>query len=209
MKRIAVSPNVINRLPKYINCLERLKWKEVDRVSSAQLAEMLESTPSQVRQDFALFGNYGAQGYGYKTDYLLQEIKAVIGLNMTHNIAVIGVGSIGRALLEHIDFNRYNYRVCAAFDVDSDKIGSEIKGVEIYDINDLKSYMKMNKIDIAMLTVSPTVAKQVAAQLCDMGVRAIWNFTGEALGLPSDKILIQNVSFLDSLFTLTYRLENE
>lgn len=208
MKNIRfISPQIINRLPKYLRCLNNLAHQGNERTSSSQLAKILGTTASQVRQDFSVFGSYGAIGYGYSVDKLIREIENIMGVNKTHEIAIIGVGCIGRAMLEHMDFDKYHYNVCAAFDIDPNVIGSAINGVPIYDIAEITTFHKNHPIDICMLTVSRSSAKSVAHQLYHLGISAIWNFTNEDLQLNENDMVIQDVNFLDSLFVLTYYLE--
>jgi len=204
-----ISPNVINRIPKYLRYLHNLKNSGVERTSSAQIAQLMGTTPSQVRQDLSAFGSFGSQGYGYNVNSLIFEINRIIGLNQKHNIAVIGVGGIGHALLEHMEFEEYNYQVCAAFDISPELIGTYVNGIEIQHINSLHDAVKKYSIDICMLTVPQKSAKEIASKLVSLGIPAIWNFTNEDLGLRRNDVIIQDVNFLDSLFTLTYYLENQ
>lgn len=205
----AVSKNTVSRLPKYLHHLQELQTKGSKRTSSAQMAEALGLTASQLRQDLAAFGSYGAQGYGYDIDHLIHKIREILGVSHPHNIAVIGVGSIGRALLEHMDFESYHYQVCAAFDIDPNIVGTTINHVNVHPMSELKQILDERAVDICMLTVSKPAAKAVAAQLYDLGIPAIWNFTNTNLGLDESDIVIENVDFLDSLLTLTFYLENQ
>lgn len=161
-----------------------------------------------MRQDLAAFGNYGAQGYGYNIPVLLQEVKKILGLHIHHTIAVVGAGCIGRAMLEHLDYESYNYKVLAAFDVRKDVIGTEINGVSVYDAADMEAWFKTNDVDICILAVPADKARSVAKQLNSFGVPAIWNFTNMDLMQKDMHCVVQNVDFRNSLFTLTYYLEN-
>lgn len=206
---ISISPNIINRIPKYLRLLHNMKNNGVDRTSSAQIAQLMGTTPSQVRQDLSAFGSFGSQGYGYNVNSLIFEIDRILGLNEKHNIAVIGVGGIGRALLEHMEFEEYNYQVCAAFDISPELVGTYVNGIEIQHIDSLNEAVKEFNLDICMLTVPQKSAKEIAAKLVSLGIPAIWNFTNEDLGLAQSNLVVQDVNFLDSLFTLTYYLENQ
>lgn len=202
-----ISPNVINRLPKYLQCLRNLEEKDHTRISSAQIADILGTTASQVRQDLSMFGSYGAQGYGYNVSALANEIEKIMGINIPHNLVIVGVGCIGKALLEHMDFAKHNYRVIAAFDVDENLIGKTINGIQIYSFDDFRSITQNNPVDICMLTVSRESARFAAQQLYGYNVPAIWNFTGEDLKLNDLDIIVRDVNLFDSLFTLTYYYE--
>lgn len=69
-----VSLPVIKRLPKYYRYLTNLSADGKDKISSSELAHMMGTTASQVRQDFNCFGGFGQQGIGYKVDVLRAEI---------------------------------------------------------------------------------------------------------------------------------------
>ena len=62
MKRVKVSNNVIRRLPRYLQKLDELGESGVDRISSGELGRQMNLTPSQIRQDFSCFGEFGQQG---------------------------------------------------------------------------------------------------------------------------------------------------
>jgi len=203
----AISPNTISRLPRYLRHLRSLEKSGYERTSSAHMANNMSTTASQVRQDLSAFGTYGSQGYGYNITHLASEIEKILGLHTSHKIAVIGVGGIGKALLEHMDFAKYHYHVTAAFDVNPELIGTEINGVKVYSIDCLPEMMKRHPVDICMLTVSTEAAEVVAKILYRCGVPAIWNFTNVDLNLEHTDMLVQNVNFYDSLFALTYYLE--
>ena len=204
----SISPLVIGRLPKYLRFLRSLEKKGFDRTSSAAMANAMGSTASQIRQDLSSFGTYGSQGYGYNVSALAMEIEKILGIHERHEIAVVGVGGIGKALLEHMDFTCYNYHVTAAFDVNPELIGSSINGVYVYGMDCFAEMMRKAPVDICMLTVPKASAKEVASKLSQFGVPAIWNFTGEDLDLEQTDVIVQNVNFYDSLFALTYYLED-
>lgn len=202
-----ISHNVIDRLPRYLRFLTDLQEHGEERISSKEIAEAMNTTASQVRQDFTIFGSYGVQGYGYQIDYLIHSIKRILGLNKKHQVIVVGVGGIGRALLEHMDFESYHYQVCAAFDVDPDVVGKQINGVTVHHMDDVEKVVGDRKIDICMLTVSKSAAAKVAERMRRMKVSGILNFTNVELQFGDKDIFVRNVSLLDSLFTLTYYLE--
>ncbi len=100
MKRIKVSNNVIRRLPRYLRKLDELNEQGVSRISSGELGKQLGLTPSQIRQDFSCFGDFGQQGYGYNVNTLRQDIATILGMDRGFNAILLGVGNIGNALLQ-------------------------------------------------------------------------------------------------------------
>ena len=64
----------------------------------------MKVTASQIRQDFNNFGGFGQQGYGYKVEYLYEEIGKILGLHKTHNLIIIGAGKPGSGACQLHEF---------------------------------------------------------------------------------------------------------
>ena len=204
VKRVKVSNNVIRRLPRYLRKLDELSESGVDKISSRQLGEQLGLTSSQVRQDFNCFGEFGQQGYGYNVSALRAQIAGILGMDRGFSAILIGVGNIGRALMENFCFADWGIHLAAAFDVKTALIGTEYKGVQIYDVAELEAYLRANHVDIAVLTVPKTAAIAVTETLTGNGIDAIWNFTNVELTAPNSHTIVENVHFSDSLLSLSY-----
>ena len=204
MKRVKVSNNVIRRLPRYLRKLDELAASGVDKISSRQLGEELGLTSSQVRQDFNCFGEFGQQGYGYNVSALRAQIAGILGMDRQYSAILIGVGNIGRALMENFCFSEWGVKLAAAFDIKPALIGTEYRGVPIHAMEELESYLRRNKVDIAVLTVPKTVAISVTETLTENGVDAIWNFTNVELTKPNSDTIVENIHFSDSLLSLCY-----
>ena len=204
MKRIKVSNNVIRRLPRYLRKLDELKASGVGRISSFNLGQQLGLTPSQIRQDFSCFGEFGQQGYGYNVAALRDEIASILGMDRGFRAILIGVGNIGHALMDNFCFSEWGFTLAAAFDIDPAIIGTVTNGVAIRSMDELLDYLRGNKIDVAVLTVPKEAAAAVAKLLFDNGIGAIWNFTNVELTEPNSPSLVENVHFSDSLLSLGY-----
>ncbi len=204
MKRVKVSNNVIRRLPRYLRKLDELTENGVSRVSSFELGHQLGLTPSQIRQDFSCFGEFGQQGYGYNVPALRAEIASILGMDRDFRAIMIGVGNIGRALTENFNFSEWGFRLCAAFDVRPEIIGTLFHGVPILSMEELARYLSENRVDVAVLTVPKEAAVPVTKMLTKNGVGAIWNFTNVELTEPDSQTLVENVHFSDSLLSLSY-----
>ena len=126
MKRIKVSNNVIRRMPRYLRKLDDLNAAGIERISSGELGRQMGLTPSQIRQDFSCFGEFGQQGYGYNVVALRGEVAKILGMNRNYSAVLVGVGNIGRALVENFCFEQYGFTLKAAFDINPDLIGKEI-----------------------------------------------------------------------------------
>ena len=99
-----VSLPVIKRLPKYYRYISDMHNNGIVKVSSSELARMMGTTASQVRQDFNCFGGFGQQGYGYNVEHLYNEIGDILGLNDGDTTVIVGAGNLGRALASHCFF---------------------------------------------------------------------------------------------------------
>ena len=103
MEQKEISQAVIGRLPRYFRYLGELKDEGIERISSQELSDIMKVTASQIRQDFNNFGGFGQQGYGYKVEYLYQEIGKILGLDKTHHLIIIGAGNLGQALANYMN----------------------------------------------------------------------------------------------------------
>ena len=199
-----MSNNVIRRLPRYLRKLDELSESGVDKISSRQLGDLLGLTSSQVRQDFNCFGEFGQQGYGYNIAALRAQIAGILGMERGFTAILVGVGNIGRAMMENFCFSDWGVNLAAAFDIKPALIGTEYRGVHIYSMDELEKYLGENKADIAVLTVPKTAAVPVTERLTASGIDAIWNFTNVELTEPNSSTIVENVHFSDSLLSLSY-----
>lgn len=201
----SISKAVIERLPRYYRYLGELKENHVERISSMELSEIMHVTASQIRQDLNHFGGFGQQGYGYNVDYLYQEIGSILGLDVKHNLIIIGGGNLGQALAGYMNFKRRGFVVCGIFDIDERVIGKKIRDIEIRPVSDITQFMKENSIDIGVLTMP----KDGAVEMCDLlvkcGVKAILNFAHVDLNVP-EGVQVENVHLSDSLMKLSYNI---
>ena len=204
MKRVKVSNNVIRRMPRYLRMLDELMENGVNRVSSFQLGQLLGLTPSQIRQDFSCFGEFGQQGYGYIVSALRDQIASILGADRGYSAVLIGVGNIGRALMDNFCFSSWGFSLVAAFDVNPALIGTNVNGVNVYSMDVLENYLHENKVDMVVLAVPKDVAIPVTNMLTANGVEAIWNFTNVDLTAPNSTTIVENVHFSDSLLSLSY-----
>lgn len=204
MKKQKVSNAVIRRLPRYYRHLTDLTKAGVLRISSSALGETMNLTASQIRQDLSCFGEFGQQGYGYNVESLRKEVAEILGMTRKHTAVILGVGNLGRALIENFHFDRYGVSLTAAFDVDPELVGREISGIQVYSADELERYLKENPTSIGILTVPQSVAGEMAERLLQNGTKGIWNFTNLELQLENPDAVVENVHFSDSLLTLSY-----
>ena len=209
MKRVKISNNVIRRLPRYLRKLDDLSSSGVDRISSSELGKQMGLTPSQIRQDFSCFGEFGQQGYGYNVDALRGEVASILGVNRGFNVILVGAGNLGHALIANFGFTDHGFNLIGAFDVEPALIGTEIMGIHIYNNIEMPQFLKEHQVDIAILTVPRRVANASAKALVENGVKAIWNFANIELEIDDPGVLVEDIHFSDSLMALSYYLSEK
>lgn len=200
-----ISQAVIGRLPRYFRYLGELKDDGIERISSQELSAIMKVTASQIRQDFNNFGGFGQQGYGYKVEYVYEEIGKILGLHKTHNLIIIGAGNLGQALANYMNFERRGFLFRGIFDNNPALFGKKIRDLEVRPMEELETFVKENEIDIAVLTIPKASALEVAERLARQDIKGIWNFAHIDLNLPKE-IQVENVHLSDSLMKLTYNI---
>ena len=200
-----ISQAVIGRLPRYFRYLGELKDDGIERISSQELSAIMKVTASQIRQDFNNFGGFGQQGYGYKVEYLYEEIGKILGLHKTHNLIIIGARNLGQALANYMNFERRGFLFRGIFDNNPALFGKKIRDLEVQPMEELETFVKENEIDIAVLTIPKDNALEVAERLARQDIKGIWNFAHIDLNL-SKEIQVENVHLSDSLMKLTYNI---
>lgn len=196
------------RLPLYHRYLRLLLDAGVFRTSSAELSEITKIDSATIRRDFSYFGELGKRGYGYDVQELLQFFNKTLNQDQLTNVALVGVGHLGKALLNYRFQQSNSVRVSAAFDVDETIVGTVLSGVPVYHVDELVEQMQMQKIEIAILTVPISVAQQTVDNIVKSGARGILNFTPLRLTVPKG-VHVQNVDLTNELQTLIYFLDTD
>lgn len=200
-----VSDAVIRRLPGYYRHLRELEAQDVKHISSQQLGERMQLTPSQIRQDINCFGGFGRQGYGYTVTELKEHIGKILGLDRQHRMIVVGAGNMGCAVAQYRSFTREGFEFEAMFDVDPTKVGSRLGNIPIFPMDDLENYLQDHRIDVAVLTLPVAMAQKTLDRIAACGVKAVWNFAPTDLQHPAEMIVV-NVHLSDSLQILSYKM---
>lgn len=205
-----VSLPVIKRLPKYYRYLTNLSADGKDKISSSELAHMMGTTASQVRQDFNCFGGFGQQGIGYKVDVLRAEIgKLLFGDGEKLPTILVGAGRLGSAVSSFISRDANGYKLLGVFDVNPDLIGKEMCGVPILPLSKLEAFCTEHHPEVAVLCVPRQSAMDLAGELVGQGIKGFWNFSHYDLSVEYPDVTVENVHLGDSLMSLGYRLRNQ
>lgn len=195
------------RLPIYYRYLNFLLDAGKTRVSSTELSDAVKFDAATIRRDFSYFGALGKRGYGYDVESLLEFFSKILNQDTLTNVALIGLGNLGHALLNFNFHKNSNVRVSAVFDINPDLINTIQSGVPVYDTKDLVMQIKEQRIEIAILTVPSETAQETTNLLVEAGVKGILNFTPLRVSVP-DSVRVQNVDLTNELQTLIYFIEN-
>lgn len=197
-----------HRLPIYQRYLQILHDSGTTRVSSTELSRAVKVDSATIRRDFSYFGALGKRGYGYDVKYLLEFFGRVLQQDRLTNIALVGVGNLGNALINYNFRKGNNVRISAAFDIDEDLIGTVHSGVPVYSMDELEQQIKDQAIEVVILTVPQSAADDVANRLIKSGVKGIMNFTPLRFDVPKG-IRVQNVDLTNELQTLIYFIDSQ
>ena len=202
-KKIAES--AISRLSLYLRILEDMVEEGEPTVSSQTMASQSGTTAAQVRKDLSLFGSFGRRGLGYSSTDLVSRIKQILGLNRRWKIAVIGRGRIGSALVEHKGFFDRGFDIVALFDTSDFKVGSNVHGLKVHHVNEIRALVQDKNIEIVVLTVPVEAVTDVTDLINGSGVRGILNWTPARLAV-SQSIEVKNVNMVMELEALSFKL---
>jgi redox-sensing transcriptional repressor len=203
-----VSKATIDRLPLYFRTLRQIQKENVIIISSEELGRRIGVTPEQIRKDLSSFGEFGKKGVGYYVEYLVKHIGEILGLHREWNIAVIGFGHLGRALVNYKQFTNLGFNIKAIFDDAPAKIGEVVGNVEVRSLNDLKTEIADKNIHIGVIAVPSDAAQDVADLLISAGIRGIWNFAPVILNVP-EGIRLRSEDLSVGLTGLSYYLTRE
>ncbi len=195
----------IQRLAVYMQVLENLQREGIEVISSEPLAKACNVNASQIRKDLAYFGEFGVRGVGYNVKRLILSITSALGANREWRTVLIGVGNLGRALLNHKEFQLRGFNIVGAFDCDPFKIGEEISGLEVFCTRRLKERVGEEGVEIGIITTPPERAQRAANYLIDAGIKGILNYAPARITVPDD-VFVEYVDFFHHLYALSFNI---
>ncbi|GAB4256846.1 MULTISPECIES: redox-sensing transcriptional repressor Rex [Deferrisoma] len=208
MQGLKVPEATIKRLSIYMRVLRDLEKKGVEVISSAELADICGVNAAQIRKDLTYFGEFGVRGVGYYVKELHFDIRKVLGLNQKRNVALIGVGNLGRALASYRSFTEHGYVFVAAFDVDPKKVGTFLpSGIPIEHLDELPRVAREKKIEIAIITTPAEAAQEAADAAVRAGIRGILNFAPVQVSVP-EHVKMKRVDLTTEFDNLVYHLSS-
>ena len=198
------------RLSLYYRIFKRFHAEKIEKANSKQIAEAIGIDSATVRRDFSYFGELGRRGFGYDVTKLMNFFAELLNDNAITKVALVGVGNMGRALLDYRFHERNKMRIVMAFDTDDNElVGTESKdGIPIHGISQLQEKLGTEGVQTAILTVPSVRAQEVATTLVDAGIKGILSFSPVNLTLPKD-VVVQYVDLTSELQTLLYFMKKE
>lgn len=188
----------IERLSQYrralLLCLEEGKT----HIFSHEIAKIQHITSVQVRRDLMLIGYSGTLRKGYNIQQLIDLIGTIIDSQDGINVAIVGMGNLGRALINYFEGKRHKLIIIAGFDNNPNKIGTEVAGVPCYSIDNIDVIIKEKNIQIGIITVPGSQTTDIAAKLVEAGIRGIVNYTPKPINVP-DHVYLEEYDMITTL----------
>ena len=195
----------LRRLPWYLAYVRLLLDAGVEYVSSTQIAKEINVDASMIAKDLSFLNIKGKTRIGYEVASLEHELQDLPGSKVGHNAVMIGVGSLGGALIHDSGLANYGLRIVAGFDIRHDVVGTTLCGIPIYDISELDQRLATLNAEIGVIAVPIDHAQEVSDLLVKAGIKALWNFTPFRITAPQD-VVIQNTSIYAQLAVMYNRM---
>ncbi len=197
-----LSEPTIARLPVYQRIAEGWALRGLTRIDSRQIGELAGVTPTTVRRDLAGLGSFGTRGAGYDVQVLSERIAEALGHDREYDVVVVGIGNLGRALVNSTNFLIRGARLVALYDIDPEVVGTLVAGHVVQPLTD-----PIVAATVGVICVPPQAAQEVADRLVGADIHALLNFAPQVLSVPIGTA-VHYVDFSIELQILMYHLNN-
>lgn len=182
-----------NSLSQLLTILRFLRLRGRTNVSTQTMAENLRISNEALAEILTTAG-IGVQGNcEYEIGLLLDVLETLLGHHSLNEAFIAGAGKMGSRLIQSKEFKRCGLMITAAFDVDTQLIGTEIDGVKVVNVEKLTSLAHRMHIALGIITTPPDQAQKVADLMVAAKIQVIWNFTPCRIIVP-DEIILENTS---------------
>ncbi|RLD05274.1 MAG: redox-sensing transcriptional repressor Rex [Chloroflexi bacterium] len=196
---------IIGRLPLYLRALTRMEAEGAIVTSSKALGDWVGISAAQIRKDISQFGEFGKQGTGYNINFLIEKLKEILKVDRIWDVAIVGMGDIGRGLAHYEGFLERGFHSTLAFDNNPEIIGSTVRNLTVQDISEMIPTISKEEIKIAIIAVPADNAQEVADKLVKAGVKSILNYATIIINVPED-VRVQYIDPAAHLQWMTYYL---
>ena len=201
-----LSLGVAARLSRYLQVLIQARKMGKETISSQELAEWTHINSTQIRRDLSGFGKFGKRGVGYRVEFLIAEIRKIMRTSGQHHIALFGAGHLGQAIAGSDIFADHGFQIVAVFDIDDERIGTEIQGVPVLELPELDRVVTEQDVVVGVLAVPNDAAQDVAERLVASGVKIIFNYSEQLLQVPPEVTVHTSSPAVDLLYALYFYL---
>jgi redox-sensing transcriptional repressor len=203
-----ISDATVKRLSKYYRTLQQAIAQEKSTISSEEIARINGLTAAQVRKDLSFFGAFGRRGLGYNVVDLHRNVSQILGLHRTWNVALVGAGNIGTALIHFKQFADQGFIFRLILDNDASKFNQKIGELDVHDLEECDELIRREKIKIAVVAVPGLAAQKVVDRLVQAGVKAILNFAPVTILVPPG-VHVRNENMVIEIEALSYALTSK
>jgi len=198
-----VSRKTVSRMSRYRRLLSSLRAEGVENIYSHQLARHAVVSAAQVRRDLMVIGYSGSPNKGYDVDACIASISSFLDGKVSQEVALVGIGNLGRAVLAHVEEKSTAVAIVAAFDVDPLLSDAVVHGVHCFDSIRMETLVRDLGLEIAVLTVPGDAAQETADTLVRAGVKSLISFAPVPLHLPND-IFVEYMDITAALESAAY-----
>jgi len=201
-----LTKNQLIRFPQYLTFFKKCNDAGIKYMNSKMIADALSFNDEQVRKDLQIISTVsGIPNRGREIKRLIADIERLLGYGSTNYAVIVGCGSLGKALLNYRGFEEYGLKIIAGFAKNCGNGIKKINNIPLYDSKNMDSVIKELNVHIGIICVQPFYAQDIANQLVDSGIEAIWNFSSTNLKVPSS-IIVSNMDMAISLAELSHKL---
>jgi redox-sensing transcriptional repressor len=200
---MVISDKTVGRLSRYRRILYGLQAEGVASVYSHQLAELSGVSAAQVRRDMMAIEPSGSSRMGYDVQHVVDSISRLLDADKPEGVVLVGIGNLGRAIIDYFSGRRPNLSIVAAFDIDPTKVNRVIHGCRCYLLSEISSYIREHDIRVGIIAVPAPGAQEVADILVNTGITGILNFAPTRLRIPPD-VYIEDRDMTTSLEQVAY-----
>lgn len=202
-----VSQLTVHRLILYRKILKRLKEESVVNIYSYKLASLAGRTPAQVRRDLMVVGYLGTPVHGYNIEELKRSLDDFLDRPQSQEVAIIGLGNLGRAIIDYCNGLNPKLNITAAFDKDPNKVNRVINGCPCFNIDKLENVIQEKNIEVAILSIPSDSVQSIADTLVKAGVKSFLNYTPARLEVPAN-IYVEQRDMMMALEKAAYFARN-
>lgn len=207
-REIGIPRPSLRRLPLYYRHLRDLSERNVGITSSEELGAAVNVPAAQVRKDLTFLGELGRPGVGYEVLSLAAQLEDILGIINDKEAVLVGAGKLGAALAGYAGFRKYGLDIVALFDIDPDKIGTEVGEKSIFPLHKLPNLVQRLNIQLGIIAVPASVAQEIADLMVAAGITVIWNFAPVNLKVPQD-VWVENEDLASRLAMLSYQITQQ